>query len=388
MIARAGVLLFFSLLALPGIAGLTGQDRSAPVAENRVLAPAPDWPDSAAGLLAVPQQIDAWLRDHFAFRPYFVRANTRLRFALFHESPTRQTLFGRHGRLFLSGHDAAHPYSLIRDICGVGVPNAEVARAADHIDALLRKAGPDALFLSVPSAPALYVSELPPWLARQCQAAPMAARVTAGRAPNVVYPIEALRAAMQDGAVVPRYNFHWSGRGARATAAMVAEQVLGLPRVVDIPGVATMADSDLAPMTPGLTLRDTVVVPDIAAGGIAYCYARPDCLPELGDITSVVDDYSRTVSPRAGSRRLLLISDSFGSFIAPWFGAYFGEVRHISSNNFDRLSAAQMARLKQSLFAGYQPDRVIFLYHDGAITYAPARIAGLLWPAPVVASAR
>jgi hypothetical protein len=388
MIVRLSVLLFLALLALPGVAALGGFERGGADGEHRVLAPAPVWPRSWAGLLETPRQTDAWLRDHFAFRTYLVQANARLRFALFHESPTRQTLFGRHDRLFLSGHDADQPYSLIRDICGVGTSEADIVKAAEGIDMLLRAAGSDALFVSVPTAPVLYGRDLPDWLARQCDGTPTAARVTARMGANVVYPIAALRVAMKDGAVIPRYNFHWSGRGARAVAAMLAEQVLGLRRAVDIPAIERVAESDLAGMVFGLTLRDLVMIPDSAAAGIDSCFARPACLPDLGDITSVVDDYSRTVSPRAGSQRLLLISDSYGSFIAPWFGAYFGEVRHISSNNFDRLSAAQLVRLKQSLFVDYRPDRVIFLYHDGAITYAPRRTAALLWPTSIVASTR
>jgi hypothetical protein len=346
------------------------------------------WPESWAALLEVPRQTDAWLRDHFAFRSHLVQANTSLRFSLFHESPTRQTLFGHHDRLFLSAHDADRPYSLILEICGLGVSDAEIVQAAHGIDMLLRFAGPDALFVAVPTAPVLYAADLPAWLARQCDRTPTAARVTARMPTNVVYPIEALRAAMKDGTVIPRYNFHWSGRGARAAAAMVAEQALGLERAVDIPMVEQTAESDLAQMTPGLELRDSVVVPDNAAAGIDCCFARPSCLPDLGDITSVVDDYSRTVSPRAGSRRLLLISDSYGAFIAPWFGAYFGEVRHISSNNFARLSMAQLSRLHRRLFDDYRPDQLIFLYHDGAITDAPRRIAELLWPTPAMASTR
>jgi hypothetical protein len=370
------------------LAQLSGWGGSVSSVENRMLAPAPSRPDSWVGLLEVPRLTDAWLRDHFVFRSYLVRANSRLRFALFHEAPTRRTVFGRHDRLFLSGHDAGQPYALIRGICGVGVSDADIAKAVEGVQFLLRSAGPDTVFVSVPTAPVLYTDDLPVWLARQCAGPPTAARVTAGMAANVVYPIAVLRAAMKQGSVIPRYNFHWSGRGARAAAAMISEQVLGLPRAVDIGMIEQTADSDLSGMVPGLTLRDTVVVPDNAAAGIDYCFARPACLPDLGDITSVVDDYSRTVSPRAGSRRLLLISDSYGSFIGPWFGAYFGEVRHISSNNFDRLSAEQMTRLCRSLFDDYRPDQVIFLYHDGAITFAPRRVALLLWPAPIVASTR
>jgi hypothetical protein len=387
MINRLSALLVLSLLALPGLAQLTSS-RHASSSENRTLAPAPSWPDTWAELSGAPQRTDAWLRDHFAFRSYLVQANTRLRFALFHESPTRQTLFGHHDRLFLGGHDAAHPYALIREICGIGVSDTDIATAAQGIDRLLHAAPPGTLFISVPTAPALYTNDLPDWLARQCAGTPTAERVVARLGANVVYPIEALRSAMKQGSVIPRYNFHWSGRGARAAAAMIAEQVLGLPRAVEIPMIEHTADSDLARMVPGLTLRDTVTEPDTAAANIDYCFARPACLPDLGDITTVVDDYSRTLSSRAGPRRLLLISDSYGSFIAPWFGAWFGEVRHISSNNFDRLSPEQMTRLHHSLFTDYHPDQVIFLYHDGAITYAPRRTAALLWPIPVVASTR
>jgi hypothetical protein len=389
MIARLSVLLVLALLALPGLAALTGLDRDPASRENRVLAPAPDWPRSWQTLLAVPAQADAWIRDHFAFRSSLVRANSQLRFALFHEAPTRQTLFGHDGRLFLTTHDADHPYSLIKTICGVGVSEADIVIAAEGIQTLLRAAGPNAIFVAVPTAPTLYTSDLPDWLRRQCQTEPTAEQVVERTASaRATYPVAALRAAMTSGPVIPRYNFHWSGRGARAVAAKVAEQMLGLKHAVTIPGIEQMADSDLARMVPGLTLQDTVMLPDTAAAGIDFCYARPECLPGLGDITAVLDDYSRTVSPRAGPGRLLLISDSYGSFIAPWLGAYFGEVRHISSNNFDRLSAAQRVRLMQSLFIDYQPDRIIFLYHDGAITYAPRRTAGQLWPTSVVASVR
>jgi hypothetical protein len=269
------------------------------------------------------------------------------------------------------------------------VSEAAIATAAEGVETLLRAAGRDAIFVAVPTAPTLYASDLPDWLRQRCQIEPTAEQVVERTgSTRVVYPVAALRMAMTDGPVIPRYNFHWSGRGARAVAAMVAEQVLGLKRAVDIQGIEQTADSDLSRMVPGLTLRDTVMLPDTAAAGIDFCYARPECLPGLGDVTSVVDDYSRTFSPRAGFGRLLLVSDSYGAFIAPWFGAYFGEVRHISSNNFGRLSMAQRNRLMREMFTDYRPDRVIFLYHDGAITDAPRRTAGQLWPTSVVASVR
>jgi len=396
-VTYASLAVFVGALALPGLAQLARFDRRATIAENRTLAPPPVWPDGWTGLLAWPAQADAWLRDHFGFRARLLRANTRLRYALFHETPNRQVLFGRHDRLFLSSRDGGRPGVLIADICGVRKSPADIDAAAEGIRTLLHAAAadaPEALFVSVPSAPAVYPEDLPDWLVRQCVGPNSVQRVMQrleadpALASRVVYPLATLLAAKASGRVVPRYNFHWSGRGAEPTAAMIAEAKLGLHRAVEIPVREQTADSDLSGMVPGLTLRDRIVVPDFAAAGVQYCYARPECLPGLEDMAGVIGDYGRTVSPRAGTRRLLVLGDSFASFIAPWFGAYFGEVRQISTNYLDRLSVADRGRLRAVLFGSYRPDAVIFLYLDGGIFYAPDQLTRMLWPSPALASVR
>jgi hypothetical protein len=37
------------------------------------MAPAPEWPRSWNGLIALPGQVDAYLKDHFGFRQTMVR---------------------------------------------------------------------------------------------------------------------------------------------------------------------------------------------------------------------------------------------------------------------------------------------------------------------------
>jgi len=394
----ASLCVFFALLALPFGVEVTGLDANTSAAENRVPAPAPVWPNGWMDLLALPRRTDAWLRDHFGFRATLVRVNAELRYALFQDASTGQVLFGKGNRLFLSGRDESHPYSIIAYLCGIHVSAATVDAAAVGIRTLLRAADPDApasLFVVVPSAPILYAEDLPDWLSRQCGRPTTIERIVQqvdadpALAARVIYPIDTLVAAKQTGRVIPLYNFHWSGWGASVTAAMLAENVLGLHRFINIPVAEQMAASDLSNMVPGLILNDVVIVPDYAAANLVYCYARPECLPELGaPIATVIGDYSRTLSPRAGSRRLLLLTDSYGAFVAPWFAAWFGEVRHISTNAIGRLSAADRAGLREFLFRRYRPDNVIFLYHDSAMKDAPEQVAALLWPTPAVASAR
>ena len=385
----ASVSMFFALLSMPLAAQLIGNDGSAST-ENRMLAPAPGWPDTWTGLLAVPRQTDAWLQDHFGFRVPLIRADSHLRYALFHEAPTRRVLFGKGNRLFLSGPDESHPYSIITWLCDANP--AELEATAQGVQTLLTAAATDApraLFVAVPSAPILYAEDLPDWLAHQCSGPSTIERVVRrldsdpaleGR---VIYPIQALIAAKQTGRVIPHYNFHWSGRGARAVAAMLAEQMLGLRHRIDIPIVEQVAASDLSNMVPGLHLTDRVIVPNYAAAGLTYCYRTPECLPELPPaVRTTIGDYSQVISPHAGDRRLLLLTDSYGSFIAPWFAAWYGEIRHISTNSIDRLSAVDRATLRELLFHKYQPDDVIFLYHDGAVRTSPVQVAALLWPVP------
>jgi hypothetical protein len=393
----ATVLVTSSLLAMPLAAQLTGYQGGGFTLENRALAPEPGWPHDRAELLALPHLTDAWLSDHFGFRETLVHANTRLRYALFHEAPTRRVLFGKRNRLFLSGTDETHPYSIITWLCGIDVTEGTLTATEAGIRTLLRASAadaPGALFVAIPSAPVLYAEDLPDWLAPHCQGPSPIARVIRrmdddpALAERVIYPIQALIAAKQTGRVIPRYNFHWSGRGARAVAAMIAEQMLLLNRDITIPIVEPVAASDLSNMVSGLDLRDRIVVPDYPATDLMYCYARPECMPELAPaIAATVADQSRIISPRAGSRRLLLLSDSYGVFIAPWFAAWFGEVRHLSTNAIGRLSADDRALLREFLFHKYRPDNVIFLYHDSAVANSPSLVAELLWPAPSVASA-
>ena len=381
--------MFFVLLSMPFAARLMGND-SGTSTENRVLARAPGWPDTWAGLLAEPRQTDAWLHDHFGLRGLLIRADSQLRYALFHEAPTRRVLFGKGDRLFLSGPDETHPYSIITDLCTANPAKLEAMAAG--VRTLLTAAtadAPRALFVAVPSAPILYAEDLPDWLAPRCRGPSIVERVVrrldnepalAGR---VIYPIQVLMAAKQTGRVIPQYNFHWSGLGARVVATTLAEQVLRLRRRIDIPITEQLAASDLSNMVPGLYLADRVIVPNYTVAGLTYCHTSPDCLPELpAAVRAMIDDYSRIISPGAGDRRLLLLTDSFGTFIAPWFAAWYGEVRHVSTNNIDRLSAADRAKLRELLFHDYQPNDVIFLYHDSAVRNSPGEVAALLWPAP------
>ena len=126
LVCWASLLISFALLIIPSFAGFMDLDYLATVDENRVFAPPPSWPANWTEFLALPRQVDNYLRDHFGFRAYLLQANANARYALFNETPTPQTIFGHDGRLFLTTHDKASPYSLMSDICGARLPPAVI----------------------------------------------------------------------------------------------------------------------------------------------------------------------------------------------------------------------------------------------------------------------
>jgi hypothetical protein len=387
--------IFFGVLALPLLTHHWRGDPGIWASEKRQASPFPPWPQSWQSILAWSKQADDYLADHFGGRTKMVMAFNRARYGLFGETPTEQTVFGEHGRLFLTSHSAANPYSLIGAICGVGVDDAALDRAAGDLEAFLRQATPwaaDSYVMAVPTAPALYARDLPVWAQAQCTRATTMDRLMPRLPPGpmhdrLLYPLPAMMAAESRGDVIPLTNFHWEGLGARTAAVAFAEGRLGLTPRMTLPTRAETEPSDIEQMIPGIPTGNVVRLPDYAAVGADYCWGA-SCFPELGATAGTIYDLSRLRSPRAGDRKLLVFSDSFGTAIVGWFAPYFGSVWHFSVSNMSRMSGEERERFRQHVFIEYKPDVVLYLFHDGSVQYWPAAIAvpGLWAAAPVSAA--
>ena len=373
---------FFGLLALPAITHDWESDPGIEATEQRRAAPLPEIPDSWPALLAWPKQEDAYLADHFGGRTDMVLAFNQMRYALFGETPSEQTLFGRRGRLFLTSHSAERPYELIAAICGGGIDDAALDRTARELDLFRQQAAaqvPDSYLMIVPSAPALYPGDLPKWARRQCPFETvvdrLVTRLPEGEARRrILYPRQAMLAAEGKGDMVPPTHFHWQGLGPATAMRDFAQDHLGLAPVLDMPLMAVTERSDIFQMVPGIPTEGTVQRPDPGAVGVEYCQG-PSCFPELGPAAATIYDMSRLRSPQAGGRKLLILSDSFGAAIVPWAASYFGTVWHFSLNDVGRLPPAERDAFRRLVFTEYQPDTVLYLCHDGAAQYWPSQVA-------------
>lgn len=250
----------FGLVAVPLVTHNWRRDPGIRITENREAASPPGWPRSWRNLASWPKLADAYLADHFGLRTAMVTTFNRYRYRLFGETPNEQTVFGLHGRLFFTSHNAIIPYSLISFICGLGVNDAMLDRVAADLDTFLQHAKswvPESYLMVVPTSPALYFEDLPPWLQAQCPPANTMDRLLS-RLPQeelrsrLFYPMPAMLAAKSRGAVIPLTNFHWRGLGAEVAATSFAEGRLGLPRRMAFSTLEQIEPSDMAHLIPGI----------------------------------------------------------------------------------------------------------------------------------------
>jgi hypothetical protein len=372
---QAGKIALLAALALPAVlaylqAGVTST-------ENRKLAPFPAAPHSWAAFLAVPAQLDAWVDDHFGMRAELVRLHTRLRYAVFGEFPTIQMIAGQHDRLFLAAHGLKlRPYSALTNVC-IGSTESE-APFVDYLNTLFddfHRAGLDPKLLLVPSSPVVHSADVPPWLVDDCarDITPMARALAgselseAARA-SILYPLVAMRQIGARSVLFPTASFHWNGPGLDEVARLSLTRLWGKtpPQLAPLPTRTTVESSDVSWLFPGIETSNPVTRPDLDAAQIEHCYGA-GCFPELGDITEKLTDTSRFHNPAAPKRRLLIVSDSFGSKISGWYAAYYGTVEHVCTNGINGLNDAQVERLVRFLFRQRADTDILFLYHDGGI---------------------
>ena len=93
--------------------------------EARVLSPAPPWPRSLPGWLALPRDLDRFLGDHFGLREQLVRVHGVIRYAVLLPSDLR-VIIGRDRWLFLAGDGT------IEQATGHLLREAAIARFADR----------------------------------------------------------------------------------------------------------------------------------------------------------------------------------------------------------------------------------------------------------------
>jgi alginate O-acetyltransferase complex protein AlgJ len=215
-------LLAFGLLATPLVVGIVKPDSPESILkEGRTLAPAPNAPVSRGDWLKLPEEIDAYLRDHFGFRQVLIRT---------HKDVTRPllgfgndtVLIGRDGRMFYLGEET------VRQSAGLLVRDQRVACATDmlvHMNQELQARSIRFLVAPPPNGATIYQDDLPHWAqnpGKPTEYDLLLANLAAKGVPAVdLRP--AVKKARNQGPVFYMHDTHWTFRGALAAYNAIAE---------------------------------------------------------------------------------------------------------------------------------------------------------------------
>ncbi|MES2151034.1 MAG: hypothetical protein V4508_14740 [Pseudomonadota bacterium] len=361
------------LLAVPLLTGLL--PRVQMDGEQRNLAAFPPAPATVQAALAYPALAEAAINDHFSFRAAQITLNTRLRYFLFGQFPTIQVVGGRDGHLFLATHTAkGEPFRAIRLSCGDGFKDLDfTVGEVNLLEQRFRASGRAVHLLMVPTSPIVYSELLPGWMARRCApgAAPALAVLAspmlspAARAMSY-FPLAEMRAMPPEAPAFPPHYYHWSGNGPKVAAE--ASELRFWQRSASVATALKlgyrMGESDVKGMFPGIQIERPVGAPELAGSGIEACIGG-DCFPghvatmnKLGMVALY-----RNGAPGLGPR-LVLLADSFGPNVAPWFARFHVEVLLIGTNQLISLSPAERAEVRALSFRADSKDELLYVYHD------------------------
>ena len=214
----------FLLLATPLVVGIVRPDGPAAILkEGRILAPAPQIPESSPAWLALPGQIDVYLRDRFGLRHALIRAHKDLtKPMLGFGGGADSVLVGRNGRLFYLGEDS------VRQSAGLIFRDERVSQTVAllaRMNAALAARGIKFLVAVPPNASTIYGDDLPHWAqnhGRRNEYDLMLDELAAKGVKAIdLRPAE--RQARSHGAAFFMHDTHWTPRGALAAFNTIVE---------------------------------------------------------------------------------------------------------------------------------------------------------------------
>ena len=343
--------LFILALAAPSLGMLFTRSQHLSTLEKRMLATAPAWPDSLAAGLSLPRRVDAYLQDHFAFRPFLTAAGNRLRWRLGGQVGGGSVLRGEGDWLFLRDN--------LLDVTG-GLVRRNVAEDYGafvcDMDRRLKARAIPMVFSMAPSPAAIYPEALPGWVPRG-RPSDYDLIVERTRACGVatVDLRPALLAAKPGGSIYYRRDTHWTEKGALIAYDRLVQK-LGKPDWTLAPDRLAWRQgpedrSDLASMSGVTGLRPlAMTVPDLSTLG-TYAQREP--------IRGVTEDVQHLgfidKTGRAGPT-VLIVGDSYSAdFLPPFFAAHVGRFAWTHQ---------EWCRFDWNVFDAVRPDYVILMPAD------------------------
>lgn len=240
---------------------LLGLSGSRLAVENRPLAPIPPLAEAAQAPGRYGPALAAHVRDAVPFRDHLIRANNRLRLALFGESPVPGVIVGRDAWLYYNLEHALEDYLNVVPLSERDME--EMVRVQVERRDWLAEQGIAYLILFAPNKERVYPEHLPPGLRPLRPESRLSQIIPRLRAAglDVLDLREALTAGKAAGRTYMKTDTHWNGYGGLLGASALVAALSGrFPALEPLdPATYELVETD----RPGGDLSEMLLLPDI-----------------------------------------------------------------------------------------------------------------------------
>ncbi len=337
------ILLFILAIWLPAFQMSLGLYKEFDDTEKRELAPVPNLDAGRLSMLA--GEIDAYVGDHFGFRPDLIRWNSFFRVNLLHASPIKSVILGK-GRWLFYCSEALADGNTMNDYMGmIPLPESELELLKTRLEENRRRfseKGIPYILVIAPNKNTIYGEYLPERI-ENCKSRTRLDLFMQYMAANSDLRILDLRGPLLEAkSVLPVYwetDSHWNSHGAYVGYRWIFGEI-------------ARYFPDKAPVEISGNIS---VKPRPRGGDLAQMLFLTDLLSE-GNDTSFEVEPSRT--PRI--RKLLFRHDSFGDGLYPFLTRSFETIKGV----------APFAPFRFDEIISDPPDVVLHLFTERYITQA------------------
>jgi hypothetical protein len=368
--AALATLVLAAILAIPAIATFSTDHLARSSWEKRPLAEFPLLSDHREKSYFA--ELENFIDDHIGLALELNQAYRKLKFYVYRDSPLANIVVGDDGFVFLSSHDATSPYAIFESLCVEKTRLPLVRRirfgvSSIALGVLTMDLRPS--FAIFPSKPVLYPDKLPNSLPQKFRQActgfasrPNLPGVLAKEWPDYIYyPLAEFQTLKNQLAFYPPENFHANGKSAHEFArGFLATIDIEVGADFDAGRTKNMTEADLKVL--GFTRQVEAWSYPYSSYGVVKDNQQPEWVKRYYPRATDFAHY-KTQTP-ASQRVALVLSNSFGVFVAPHLAPGFEEIYHI---NINHLAAENTQALLAAMLDKYAFTDVIFLMHDGSL---------------------
>lgn len=325
------IAIFIGWLVVPVIAMWFTRPSEIAANEKRSLASRPEIRMNLDVLNEYPRKFDEYLNDQFGFRQWLIHKNQLIDFFVFRISPTpsRVTL-GKDYWLFYSSHGT------LRDYQGLGTFEPEILALWDvkirQVERWHRDLGSQFLFAIAPNKSTVYEEHLPSNIVKRGPSRFHQLLTRLNEGPS--HPVLDLRPALDQGKLQhPTYgrsDTHWNSFGSYCAYLEIMNHLA--------PGTYNTLSGDAVKITKAVTTGHDLT--NMIGLQREFEARFPELEPQVNfdrqyRLTRAENQVNGVSNKPLNSGRLLMIHDSFGGSIIPYFARSFAQSSFVWQRTFD-----------------------------------------------------